>query len=194
MGAKPFNLHAHPPPEKGIRVQTCHRVSSKSTAPPGNPVSGCVGTMRMSIHPISMMSAFPLEREPRGCITRVPSLPNTDWIGICRGHSDHRVQLLPHDTPVWLRSSPRPGSFPQLILLFLHFPSQASVAWELCGEWQCFSNFIAHTKLIPAHLGKMQVGIEQVGAVGFCISDKLSGDATLWPIGHTLGTRKVEEE
>lgn len=56
----------------------------KSTAPPGNPVSGCVGTMQVSIHPISMMSALPLEREPRGCITRAPS-PQHRYLrrGIC---------------------------------------------------------------------------------------------------------------
>lgn len=65
---------------------------------------------------------------------------------------------------------------------------------ELCGKRQCFSNFIAHTKLISANLGKMQVGIQQVGGVGSYISDKLSGDVMLRPIGHTLGTRKVEEE
>lgn len=40
----------------------------------------------------------------------------------------------------------------------------------------------------------MQVGIQQVGGVGFSISDRLSGDAMLWPIGHTLGARKVEDE
>lgn len=39
----------------------------------------------------------------------------------------------------------------------------------------------------------MQVGIQQVGGVGSYISDKLSGDVMLRPIGHTLGTRKVEE-